>query len=166
MNQSLQDAIKEAYTLVPADQVILQTLEIRQEGVQDPLYIIDSRLPFTADDENGVSHTYTPVGFQITLPPSNEDGTQALNITIDNINRSVTDFIQTALSQEVPVTVIYRPYMNDDPSAPQFDPPLVLYLKDIQVSIFQVSAKATFMDIINKKFPSELYTRARFPTLG
>ncbi len=62
--------------------------------------------------------------------------------------------------------VVYRPYLSDDLTQPQMDPPLVLYLKEIQVNTYQVTGRATFMDIVNKRFPSELYTRLRFPSLG
>lgn len=166
MNDSLQDAIKEAYASAPSNKVILHTLEINQDGVQDPFYIVQSRTSFTAFDENGVERTFNPVGFQFSLPPSNEEGFQSLTISIDNIDRRVTDFIEIAKSEVVPIVVTYRPYLSDDTSGPQMRPPLVLYLTDVQINSFQVTAKATFMDIVNKKFPSELYNRARFPTLG
>lgn len=165
-NPSLQDAIKEAYALAPAQQVILDTLEIRQTGVQDPVYIVRSRKGIVALDEDGNSRTFLPVGFQFALPPENEEGFRSLNISIDNIGRQVSDFIETAKSERVPVEVIYRPYLSDDLSQPQMIPPLVLYLKDIQVTTSQVTGRATFMDLVNKKFPTELYTRARFPSLG
>lgn len=162
---SLTDAIKEAYTLAPSTKVILETLEIRQEGVQT-FFIVRSRRTITALDENGDPHDFQPCGFQLTLPPATEEGFQSLNIAIDNINRQVSDFIYAARSTVEPIKIIYRPYLSDDLTRPQMDPPLVLYLKDVQISSTQVTGKATFMDIVNKKFPNQLYTRARFPTLG
>ncbi len=165
-NPSLQDAIKEAYTIAPSNKVILDTLEIRQTGVQDPIYMVRSRRSIKAKDENGIERTFLPVGFQFALPPQDETGFQSLNISIDNIGRQVSDFINAAKSERVPVEVIYRPYLSNDLTRPQMIPPLVLYLKDIQVTAAQVTGKATFMDVVNKKFPSELYTRARFPSLG
>lgn len=166
MNDSLQEAIKEAYASAPSDKVVLDTLEINQYPVQDPFYMVQAATPFTAFDEHGIERTFNPVGFQFSLPPSNEDGVQSLTISIDNIDRRVSDFIELAKSQVVPIIVTYRPYLSNDPSGPQMVPPLVLYLTDVQITSFQVTGKATFMDIVNKKFPSELYIRARFPTLG
>lgn len=166
MNQALQDAIKEAYTIVPADKVIYDTLEIRQTGVQDPVFIARTRTTITATDENGNVRIFEPVNFQFTLPPSTEEGFQSLNIAIDNVGRRVVDFIEAAKSERVPVEAYYRPYLSDDLSTPQMNPPLVLFLKDLQLGVAQVSGRATFMDVINKKFPSELYTRTRFPALG
>lgn len=165
-NPSLQDAIKEAYAIAPSNKVILDTLEIRQTGVQAPIYIVRSKRKIIALDEDAVSRTFLPVGFQFALPPENEEGFRSLNISIDNIGRQVSDFVNAAISQRVPVEVIYRPYLSDDLTRPQMIPPLVLFLRDIQITTEQVTGKATFMDIVNRKFPTELYTRARFPSLG
>lgn len=167
MNTSFQDAIKEAFTVAPTNKVILHTLEIRQTGVQSPIYIVQAHRRIIARLEDGITTAeFEPVGFQFTLPPSTEDGFRSLNISIDNVGRRVNDFIEAAKSQDVPVEVVYRPYMSDDLEHPQMMPPLVLYLKDVQITATQVVGRATFMDIVNKRFPNQLYTRERFPALG
>jgi hypothetical protein len=166
MNSSLQDAIKEAFAIAPTNRVVLDTLEIRQTGVQDPIFLVKSMRAISAVDENGETHVFEPVGFQFTLPPSTDEGFQSLNIAIDNVGRRVVDFVETAMSNDEPIKVIYRPYISDDLSQPQMDPPLVLYLKDVSISATQVVGRATFADIVNKKFPSQLYIRERFPSLG
>lgn len=168
MNASLQDAIKEAYTCAPSHQVILHTLEIKQDGVQDPIYLVQSRRGITASvalDESEADRYFEPAGFQFALPPSNEDGFQSLNLAIDNIGQRVTDFLEAAKSSRVPVEIIYRPFLSDDLTQSQMNPPLVLYLKDVKVNAMQVTGRATFMDITNKKFPSEQYSTERFPSL-
>jgi hypothetical protein len=166
MNDSFSEAIKEAFASAPANEVIINTLEIRQYGVQASVFISQTRRGIVALDEDGNERTFLPVNFQFSLPPSNEEGFRSLNIAIDNIDRRVTEFIETAMSEEVPVEVIYRPYLSSDLTEPHMNPPLVLYLKDVQIQGFQVTGRATFMDLVNKKFPLELYTRGRFPTLG
>lgn len=166
MNDEFTDAIQEAFAVAPVTKVILHTLEIRQPTVQDAIYIVQSRRPIRAKDETGMVRLFEPVGFQFSLPPTSEEGFRSLNISIDNIGKRVSDFVNTAKGSEVPVEIYYRPYLSDDLSQPQMNPPLVLWLKDVQITPTQVLGRATFMDIINKKFPSELYTRERFPTLG
>jgi predicted ATPase len=166
MNESYQEALKEAFALAPHNKVILQTIEVRQTGVQASIYMVQARQSWVAFDENDTLRTFEPVGFQFSLPPSNEEGFRSLNIAIDNIGRRVSDFVNTAKSENVPVEMWYRPYLSDDNTAPQMIPPLVLYLKELQITTHQVTGKATFMDVVNRKFPIELYTRARFPSLG
>ena len=164
-NTSLQDALKEAFAIAPTTKTIIHTLEVRQTGVQDSVFISQTRGGINASDENGVEHTFQGSGFQFTLPPSDDDGFKSLSIAIDNIDRRASDFIETAKGSVVPVEVIYRPYMSDDLSGPQMIPPLILYLKDVQITTLQVTGKCTFQDLVNKKFPSELYIRTRFPSL-
>lgn len=165
MNQAFTDAIKEAYALAPTNQVTLETLEIRQLGVQVSVFMVQSRRSVSALDETGVLRHFEPVGFQFSLPASSQDGFQSLNVAIDNVGRRGIDFVQTALESVVPVQIVYRPYFSTDLSQPQMKPPLVLILKDISITVAQITGQATFMDIINKKFPSQLYTRDRFPAL-
>lgn len=166
MNAAMTAAIKEAFAVAPTNVVILHTLEIRQDTVQSRIYLVQARRELIALDENGVSRTFEPSGFQFTLPPSTEEGFQSINVAIDNIGQRITDFIEAAKGSPVPVSLIYRPYLSNDLTQPQMNPPLILYLKDIQVTATQVTGRATFMDVANKRFPSILYTRERFPSLG
>lgn len=152
--------------MAPANKVIYETLEIRQTGVQDPIFIVRSPKGIVAKDENNVTRTFLPSGFQFTLPPENEEGFRSLNIAVDNIDRVASRFAEAAMAEEVPVEVVFRPYVSDNLEVPQMNPPLVLYLKDIQITSYQVTGRATFIDLVNRKFPTELYTRKRFPALG
>jgi hypothetical protein len=166
MNDVLSEAIKEAYAVAPAHVVIIHTLEFQQQGVQDAVFISQSRQGIVALDENGLEKSFLPCGFQFTLPGSTEEGFRSLNLTVVNIDRRVTDFVKTSLTQDVPVKAIYRPYLNTDLTQPHWNPPIVFFLENAQISPMQVTARATPMDIVNAKFPNELYDRARFPTLG
>lgn len=165
-NTTLEEALKEAYAIAPAHVVIYHTIHIRQLAVQSPIFMVQARQSITATDENGDVHTFSPVGFQFSLPPSSDEGFQSLNISIDNIDRRVTDFINIAQTSQVPVEILYRPFRSDDLTKPQMKTPLLLFLKEVQVVNGTVTGKATFMDVINKKFPLDLYGRDRFPTLG
>lgn len=166
MNTALLEAIKEAFALAPATQTIIHTLQVRQTGVQPSIYIAQSRTGIVALDENGIEQTFLPVGFQFSLPPSSEEGFKSLDITIDNVDRKASDFVNTAKGSRQPVEMLYRPYLSDDLSRPQMIPPLILYLKDVEITEYQVKGKATFMDLVNKKYPSVLYQREHFPALG
>src|SRR4051794_36417972 len=107
MNPALQDAIKEAFAIVPSNKVVLHTIEIRQTGVQDPVFLAKSRRGFTATDEDGNDHYFEPSGFEFSLPPSNEEGFQSLNLAIDNIGRRVSDWVEIAKGEDTPVQVFY-----------------------------------------------------------
>ena len=165
MNPSLEAALQEAFTIAPVDVIVYHTIQVHQTNVQDPVYLVQSSRSLVALDENGIEREFEPASFVFSLPPQTEEGFQSLNLAIDNVNQRVVDFVKTAQQHRVPIQVIYRPYVSTDLSQPQMNPPLVLFLKDVSVALFQVTGRCTFMDIVNKRFPSELYTRARFPSL-
>lgn len=166
MNDALQAAIREAYASAPSHVAILETLEISHPAVGGTIYLVKNSEDLTMKLENGTSVLFEAAGFRMTLPAVTEDGLQELRIAIDNVDRRISDFLDQAKNSTETVKVKYRPYLSTDLETPQMNPPLELNLTDVSVTVFEVTARATFADIINKKFPSDIYTRARFPSLG
>lgn len=165
--EGLKAAIQEAYASVPAAQVILETIELSHPSLPDgTLYMVQAREDITATLETAESVTFKAVPFRFTLPASGRNGRQELRLSIDNIDRAVSDFVEAVMAYNSPVSVVYRPYLADDLTAPQMDPPLRLTLSEISMNLVEASGRASFADILNRKFPYELYTRERFPSLG
>jgi hypothetical protein len=167
MNTALKEALVEAYACAPSNVAVLETLEVSHPSLPGgTLYLVKNLADLTFTLEDTSTQLFKACGFNITLPAAGDSGLQELNIAIDNIDRAVSDFVYTASTYEQPVKLVYRPYLSDDLTTPQMDPPLELYLTDVSVTLFQVTGKATFVDVINTKFPADIYTRARFPSLG
>lgn len=166
MNTALTAAIREAYAVAPSNVAILETLEISHPSIGGTIYLVKNREDLTLTLEDDSEHLFEGVGFRMTLPASGDNGIQSLTLAIDNVDRRVSDFLNTAKDYQTPVTVKYRPYLSNDYTTPQIETPLVLYLTDISVTVMEITGKASFADLLNKKFPTELYTRARFPSIG
>lgn len=165
MPSSLGAAIREAYATAQSDVVYLDTLEITNSAA-DPLYLVRDRVDWIFDLGGGAgTQFFTACGFRFVLPAAGENGLQELSLAIDNIDRKASDFVKLVLGSPDPVVVKYRPYLHSDPSTPQMNPPLTLFLTDIVVTAIEVTGRATFADILNRKFLSELYSRRRFPAL-
>ena len=147
-----------------ADLIEAITLSSEIEGSE--LFIIQDKKAWTLTLEDARVVDFEPVGFRFRLPGAGDNGLQELSISIDNVDRRLSDFIDLVKDFNTPVTLTYRPYLSSDTSGPQMIPPLKLYLRDVVITPFEVNGRATFADVINKKFPSELYTRSRFPSLG
>jgi hypothetical protein len=164
---SWKDAIKEAYASAPKGVVIYETIQIHHESFSPDFFLVDQRgdksLPLAEGEEPIV---FTASGFRFTLPPTGENGTQDLRIAIDNVDRRISDFIKQVVGTNTPVVVTYRPYLSNDLTKPQLDPPLQLNLRDLKITTLQVSGRASYADILNMPFPNEYYTRTRFPSLG
>lgn len=165
MPGSLQDAIKEAYATARSDVVYLDTFEIVNPSIE-PLYIVRDRVDHTLKLETNEWKLFVATAFRFVLPAAGDNGVQDLSIAIDNVDLRASDFVKSVVGSNAPVEMRYRPYLSTDLETPQMNPPLILYLTDIQVTAFEVSGRASFAEVLNRGFLTELYTRKRFPTLG
>jgi hypothetical protein len=165
-NNSYLPAIREAFAVAAADDPPLDTLEISHPSLATHLYLVKNREDLTLTLETGSSVLFRACGFRMALPPSGDNGLQELTIALDNVDRAVSDFLDSVKTSAAPVRVTYRPYLSSVRTEPQMDPPLVLFLGDAKLTVFEATGRASFADLINKKFPTKLYTRSRFPSLG
>lgn len=167
-NTSYQAAIKEAYALAPSDLVILDTIILSHPSLAgETIYMVNALQDYTLTLTDGVtSQLFTARPFSFKLPPAGDKGIQELQIAFDNVDRSVSDFLNGAKDYRTPAKILYCPYLSTDLTTPQLDPPLELNLTDVKVTAHKATGRATFADLINKKHPRELYTRGRFPSLG
>lgn len=164
MPDALDDAIREAYATARTDVIYYDTLEIRNPAAP-PLYLVQDRADHSMTLETGQTVLFKATAFRFILPATGDNGVQELGVAVDNTDQRVSDFIQSVIASDDPVKIIYRPYLSDDLSKPQMNPPLVLFLTDIVVTAVEVTGRAAFADILNRKFLSEMYSRRRFPTL-
>ena len=115
-------------------------------------------------EEGGDLVNFTACAVSYSLPQQNEGSVSAIDISIDNVDKRIGDFINEASKYNAPILVTYRPYLEDS-TVPQMDP-LVLTLSDITITPFDVSGRAYTADIPNATFLNQDYTRRRFPGLG
>lgn len=162
----MEEAIKEAYTVCPSGELALDTLEVINPVDGSSKYLVSDYTDHTFRLEDGRDQLFTACGFRMQLPAAGDNGVQQLDIAMDDINQELSDFLTAAKEARKEIPLIYRPYLLSDPTTSQLNPPLRLFLKDVSVTPQQVQGAASFMDIINKKFPTEIYTRARFPSLA
>ena len=176
-NQQLTDALKEAYSLAPTDEVLLHTLELHHEnflddaGKRTALRVvrnfedIQATLEATAPLNSGEEVTFKAYPFDFRLPPVHDRSLPRAQITIDNVDRLLVEHIEIAIAANKPVSVIYRPYVSSDLSQPQFDPVLKMSLNNVSCSNESIRGDLHFKELSNKSFPAERYTYDRFPTL-
>lgn len=160
-----EDAIIEAFAMANSDIVILETLEFVFAPTDDRILIVNNTVDIVATLETAEVVTFKAVGVKIKLPARNEDGFQDLTISIDNTNFEASDFLEKTLAYDDPVLCYYRPYLSNDLTMPQMNPPLTLYITDADISSEVVTVRASFADFLNKPFLSEKYTREHFPAL-
>lgn len=170
---SLQEAIKEAYATSPSNIVQIESIELNHPSLAGSVYLVKAQQDLILGLEDGYNEQtpgpsvlFTACSFGIKRPAVNADGLQELQLTIDNVDRRISDFVKQTTNFTTEVKCIYRLHLSTDLTSPQLVPPLELTLSDIEIGDIQVSARASVSDLVNKTFPSENYTRRRFPGLG
>lgn len=177
MDDTLSQALKEAYASAPSDVVILHCLEFRHPNFVDELnqptairVVLDHadhscKLESSAPLSPSQYVTFIKFAFDFQLPEVQNSAVPEIVITMDNVSREIEDNLALAAASPYKVEVTYRPYLSTDLTAPQMDPPLTLTLTHVEADDFRVTARASYGDASNKAFPSELYTASRFPGL-
>ena len=170
-NATLSEALKEAYASVP-DVPIVNTLEIRHPSFTTPIRVVSdfvavtARLEAAAPVNPGALVEFLPFAFELTLPDMTDKGVPELALRIDNVSREIMQHIELAAPLPDKLEITYRAYLADDlDSGPQNDPPLHLTIIQIEADAVSVTAKASMVDFINKKFPNQEYDENRFPGL-
>lgn len=165
-NNAYLPAIREAFAVATAGDPPLDTIQVSHPSRPDSIYLVKNREDLDLTLETGTTITFKGCAFRMALPPSGDNGLQELTVAVDNVDREASDYLDSVKTTGVPVQVTYRPYLNSVRTEPQMDPPLVLFLGDAKITVFEVTGRASFADLINKKFPTQLYVRSRFPSLG
>lgn len=163
---SLSEALKEAYACAPSNIANLHTLEISHPSMSTSIYLVKNNVDLSLTLEDHTTHLFEAAAFDLVLPEKSDEGIQEINLKIANVDRRVSDFLKQASNYRTKVICKWRPYLSNDLSAPQINPPLLLTLSDISVSVYDVTARASFADLVNKSFPKNSYSRLEFPSLG
>lgn len=156
----------------PAGVVIVETLEFLHDSFPSPIRLANEFADFaatleaSAPEDAGQEVTFEASRFALLLPRAGDAGSESIDITVSNIDRTASDYLQIAMENPGPVTVIYRIYLSSDTSGPAEDPPTRLTLDSAKATVTEVVAKAKNADNINRKFPSIVYNIYDHPGLA
>jgi hypothetical protein len=159
---NLSQAIKEAYTIASAKRVIVKTLSILGLNTRD-LHIVKGVRDFEAVLDNVIT-VFSAVPFDFAPPLQSDEGASSITIKIDILSKSVVDFFKEVIETRNTIRIVYREWTSETGEWIS-GVPLQLYLNSLIMNDTSVALKAGFMDIVNKKFPSQLYTTNRFFSL-
>ena len=175
---TMSEAIKEAYASAPVDVIIHHTLELSHPSFRDdqgrPTAVrvvrdhqnLTATLEADAPINAGEAVEFIALNFEFVLPSEDDRGAvPEIVISIDNVGKTLMQYLDAAVETEIPISITYRPYLSTDLTAPHITPPLTMTLRNIDVTPFRVTARASFSDLANKRFPSKNYDAATFPGL-
>lgn len=167
MNASLlwTQAMREAMASAPSNLVILHTLELFHPEFPT-VRMVQNMEGFDLELETGETFWFEPASFQFTLPPTGSNGLQELSLQLDNVDERISQHIEAVMGNPVAITVKYRAYLSNDLHTPQMEAPLVLFLSDLRITAAEITGRASFADIINRRFLSRTYHVREFPGLA
>lgn len=171
-DDTLSQAIKEAYASAPANVVIYHTMELWHPAFTTPIRVVRDYVDLTATLESTAprnaseSVTFIAFNFDFTKPEVSAAGIPQITITMDNVDRSIVANIEAALGSTELVSVIYREFISTDLSSPQNNPPLSMTIMSVTADVFKVTAVAGFPNLMNKRFPTTEYSTEVFTGLA
>lgn len=172
------EALAQAYASAPEDEVVLDTLEFRHptfvdggtpfavrvvNDYKDLQAVLEDGAPLNAGD----SVTFKACQFFFTRPSESESGsTPEVEISVSNVARYLMQYLDMAKESRDPIEVTWRPYLASDLTAPHMNPPLTLTLRSVACDMMNVTARAGFGDLTNRRYPAIEYTSQKFPGLA
>ena len=144
--------------------VIVSTLELTCPAWGTPVLICQGYEDQTCITEDSRTLTFLASAIEIALPKKGNTAGQSLMFAIDNVTGEAQAKIDQALEAEQRIIMIYREYLQSDKSAPAQSPYFMTVLGGtMQGSSVQI--QAGFFDLINTKWPRDLYTTKFAPGL-
>lgn len=177
-DSTLSEALKEAYASAPSDVILLHTLELRhpsfvnEDGRPTAIRVVRDNvnhictLEDSAPFDAGKEVEFIAMGFDLELPPVEAIPVPEITLTLDNVSTEIIQYLDRAIETQDMIEMTYRPYLSNDLSCPQMNPPITLVITEITADISKISATARMMDIGNKSFPAENYTVKKYPGLS
>lgn len=178
MPPSYTEALAEAIALAPADEVIIDTLEIRHDtfvdddGNPDSIWLTTNAEDVLAPIEEsaplkgGQTVKFLSFPFKFKLGRI-EPGTGAeLTIEIDGVDRRIIEALDRAIVEPTKIVMVYRVYLSSDlEDGPQRLPPDSFVLSECETTIAKVVGRARVELDMTGPFPRYLYTANEYPGL-
>jgi hypothetical protein len=169
---TLSAAIQEAYASAPTDTIIHHTLELWHPSFTVPIRLvrdntsIDAMIEAGAARDAGLVVSFTGYAFDVVPPDQTSAGLPECTIEIDNVGREILAQIDAAVMGTAKITVIYRAYLSDQLLlGPENDPPVEMEISHISASPMRISARAGFVNMLDRQFPRLVYDLETFPGL-
>lgn len=150
----------------PVGIIELRCLEITHPLITAPLRLVHDYQDWTVTLETSEVVTFKAAQFRTAPPKIGDNGQIERTLQIDNTDGSIMSELLPIASSLTPITCVFRIYLSDDLSAPQFVAPEVTTIRTISLQGGTLTANTQTDDVINRKFPRRIYTADNTPGLN
>lgn len=176
MEVTKEKAYQEDVANCPGDEIIYHTIEIRyphftnENGENISIYLVRdyvellARLEDTHPTHANKQVVFAPVAFDITSPSKESGVVPQLQLSVDNVSAELMPYLDLAISEEIPVKVIYREYREKDLNSPAITP-IIFEASAVSVTLTGISTTCQMTNISKKSLPNVEYTSNLFPNL-
>ncbi len=163
----ISDDLKAVYASAQTYRHYVECLSLQHPGFTGGQRHITNQVGgWVGNVETGELTTFDFVPFAAIPPKEEEQAALTLQVSIDNVSRVFMDELENISSRpELPVVIIYRVYLSDDPTTVQNAPPLRLDIAAVVVTQETISFAASLANLRRLPFPKQLYTTELFPGL-
>ncbi len=153
--------IQQAFANPEADTVVRDCLEVSHSLFVSPLRIVNDYAPFMDG-----STAYAPYPFTYVLPSLEVNGIPQGVFKISNVSRVVSTKLLAALSSETEaISLAFRQFISLGATTYVYTFPLPMTVNHFSEEGEFVTLTASYHDLYNLPFLSEIYSAARFPGL-
>lgn len=148
------------------DEVPICLLTVTHESLDEPIYISSDPTTRLSDeplvygtDSRGEQYTFLP--FEFTLPDDRSDSPPRVELTMDNIDRTLVSILRTFMT---PPSIKLEIILASDPDVVEITMP-VLQMSDATIEDHTISVTLVADALINEPHPAGQFTPGSFPGL-
>ena len=169
-------AWEEAEASVPPTLLVYHTLELQHPAFIDGLTPFAVRavagdyqdqtftLEVGASLQGGEAVVFKAIPFYSEMPEVSEGKTPEIKIIVDSVGNEIIPYLENATKVRADMIAIYRQYRSDDLTAPCYGP-VQFVIKQVTMKSSTLEGMAKIDDLVNRKFPSRVYTLVDYPGL-
>lgn len=154
--RTLSAAVREAINAQNTSEVFVTLLTITYPTFGAPLYVCDN-----GEDVTSRGNVYVSFPFQVYLPEDSGDRMTSVALRISNIDRRIIQNIRLATSPPIVAMEVIAASEPDTLIAG----PIRLTLRSTNWSAKEIEGTISPADLLNRKYPKEIFNPTDFPGL-
>jgi len=157
MPKSYSTNAKKEMNAVNSNDILLLLLEINHSSLPQPIRVVNDN-----QDVTHLANVYTALAFSVTLPDEQETGLPRAQISIDNIGRELTQWLDISGGGQG-ATARFMHVLRSAPDIVEWESTLELF--NVVQAATVITGTLGYLDVLNLPAVALTYTPQRFPGL-